>query len=77
MNNKKTHQNSATVVWNTTNQLRKRLYTYDLPPINANKGNINLLNTTKYLKNQLGLSKQLLSNFQTEKPCAISKLSLK
>ena len=42
-------QISATVFWKTANLLRKRLNTYDLPPINGNEGNINLL-------------KQLLSN---------------
>ena len=28
-------------IWNTTDKLRKRIYTFDLPPINVNEGNLN------------------------------------
>ena len=38
------HQNSATGFLKSTNQLKEILYSYDLPPINANEDNINLLN---------------------------------
>ena len=37
-------QNSPTAFCNTTNLLRKGLNTYDLPPINANQGKVNLSN---------------------------------
>ena len=43
----KFNQNFATVFWNT-NQLTEGLYTYDLPPINANESNINLLNMINF-----------------------------
>ena len=47
----------------------------DVPPINANEGNKNLLNiTVKQPKAESGLSKQLLNNFQAENSCDCKQL---
>ena len=51
-------RNFSTVFPNTTNLLRKGLNTYDLPPINTNKGNVNLI---KYKQHGAAYKKTCIS----------------